>query len=74
MNDLRAESYDANEVESKKRSIAKRAAVAGGTIALTLGLFSLAGCDRPESEPPIINGGAGAWFYSYPEDESTEDE
>jgi len=41
MNDLRVESYDAEEVETKKRSILKRMSVAGGAVVLTLGLFSL---------------------------------
>jgi hypothetical protein len=41
---------------------------------MTLGLFSLTGCPAPEPEPPIIAGGAGAWFYSYPDDEYPDDE
>ena len=43
MNDLRVEIYNPEEVANKKRLISKRAA--GGAIVLTLGLFSLTGCD-----------------------------
>ena len=67
MNDLRVENYGEKDVETKKQSIKKRAAAAGGAIVLTLGLFSLMGCDpehEPERTPP---GGNGAWFCSYPE-------
>jgi len=46
MNDLRVESYDAKEVAYKKQSISKRMTVAGSAIVLTLGLFSLTGCDN----------------------------
>ena len=70
MDDLRVENYDENEVGAKKRSISKRVAVAGGAVALTLGLFSLTGCPAP----PMVAGGAGAWFHSYAEDEYTENE
>ena len=68
MNDLRVENYDANEVGSKKLSIIKRAAAAGGAIVLTLGLFNFASCC------PLVQGGAGAWYHSCAEDdECTED-
>ena len=68
MNDLHVESYGAQEVETKKRSMVKRAAIVGGAISLTLSLFSLGGC-------PIIAGGAGSWFHSCLEDdECTDDE
>ena len=66
MNDLQIENYDAKEVETKKQSLVKRAAAAGGAIVLSLSLFNLTGCSPP---PPIIAGGAGAWFHSCPEDE-----
>ena len=39
--DLRVENYDAEKVAAKKRSIKRRVAVAGGVVALTLGLFGL---------------------------------
>jgi len=70
MDDLSIENYDTEEVEIKKLSLAKRAAAAGGTIMLTLGLFNLASCDLP-----IVMGGAGAWYCSCTEDdcECTED-
>jgi len=45
MNDLCVESYDAKEVADKKQSMSKRMTVAGSAIVLTLGLFSLVGCD-----------------------------
>ena len=64
MNDLHVESYDAKEVEAKKQSLVKRAGVAGGAIALSLSLFNLTGCT-----PPIVSGGAGAWFCSCTVDE-----
>ena len=67
MNDLHVESYDANEVETKKQSLVKRATTAGGAIVLSLSLFNLTGCAYVE--PPIVVGGAGAWFHSCPEDE-----
>jgi hypothetical protein len=70
MNELRVEKYDAKEVAAKKSSIIKR--VAGSAIVVTLSLFSLTGC--PDPDPPIVAGGAGAWFHSYPDDEYTEDE
>ena len=58
MNDLRVESYGANEVAVKKQSISKRVAVASGAVVLTLGLFGLVGCvDEqipPVEEPPPI--------------------
>jgi hypothetical protein len=63
MNDLHIESYDAKELEAKKHLLAKRAAAAGGAIALSLSLFALTAC------PPIIAGGAGAWFHSCTVDE-----
>ena len=66
MKDLLVESYDANKVETHKQSIAKRAAAAGGAVAVTLGLFSFASC------LPIVAGGAGAWFHSCTECECTE--
>ena len=70
MNDLRVESYDANEVGVKKQSIAKRIVGAGSAIALTLGLFGLVGCN---SDPdPLPLGGAGAWYCSCPEDDCPE--
>ena len=72
MNDLRVENYDKKEVKAKKQSIAKRVTAVGGVAVLSLmGLFKLTGCPAPD--PPIVVGGAGAWFYSYPEDEQTED-
>ena len=74
MDDLRVESYDANDVGAKKRSLSRRVAVVGGAVALTLSLFSLTGCPAPKPDPPIVAGGAGAWFHSYAEDEHTEDE
>jgi len=55
MNDLLVENYDAKEVETKKQSLVKRAAAAGGAIVLS---FSLTGC------PPLVLGGAGAWYHS----------
>ncbi|MDR2966162.1 MAG: hypothetical protein LBU88_10365 [Treponema sp.] len=63
MNDLHVESYDAKEVEDKKQSLIKLATVAGGAIVLSLSLFNLTGC------PPIVAGGAGAWYHSCTEDE-----
>jgi hypothetical protein len=56
MNDLRVESYNANEVEAKKQLISKRVAVAGSAAALTLGLFNLAGCveDVEEQNPHAL--------------------
>jgi len=45
MDDLRVEKYDAEKVEDKKKLIKKRVALAGGVIVVTLGLFSLTGCD-----------------------------
>ena len=60
MNDLRVESYDAKEVETKKQSLVKSAVAAGSAIILS---FSLTGC------PPIVAGGAGAWFHSCMVDE-----
>jgi len=56
MNDLHVESYDAKEVEIKKQSLAKRLAVAGSVIVISVGLFN--SC-----------GGAGAWFNSCTVDE-----
>jgi len=84
MDDLRAESYNAKEVAAKKRSIKRRVAVAGGVVALTLGLFSLTSCvdrddrgnDRP-TDRPTPAGGGGAWFNSdleHLEDLEEEDE
>jgi len=73
MDDLRVESYEAKEVAAKKRSISKRVAVAGGVIALTLGLFGLTGCVdgcvdvRGRNDPPdfpYVVGGSGSWFVS----------
>jgi len=58
MNDLYVESYDAKEVETKKQSLVKSAATAGGAIALSLSLFNLTGCI------PIVAGGAGSWYHS----------
>jgi hypothetical protein len=63
MNDLHVESYDAKEVETKKQSLVKRAAAAGGAIVLSLSLFNFIDCF------PIVMGGAGAWFHSCPVDE-----
>ena len=56
--DLKVESYDENEVEAKKQSIAKRVSAAGSAAVLTLGLFNFASCE------PLVNGGAGAWYHS----------
>ena len=67
MNDLQIENYDAKEVETKKQSLLKRSTAAGSAIVLSLSLFNLAGC--VPITPPIIAGGAGAWFQSCPEDE-----
>jgi len=73
MNDLRVESYDAKEVADKKRSISKRAVVAGCAIVLALGVFSLVGCDSDEEydenrgrdeERYFVLGGSGSWFVS----------
>ena len=64
MKDLQVENYDVNEVETKKQSLVKRAAAAGGTIVLSLGLLNVSGCP-----PPIVAGGAGAWFHSCPVDD-----
>ena len=50
MDDLRVESYDAKEFVSKKQSISKRVAVAGGTVVLTLSLFGLTGCIEDTDE------------------------
>jgi len=58
MNDLHIESYDAKEVETKKQSLVKSAAAAGGAIVLSLSLFNLTGCI------PIVAGGAGSWYHS----------
>ena len=58
MNDLRVESYNTKEVVDKKRLITKRAAMAGGTVLLTLGLFGLVGCEdvnRAEERPAQID-------------------
>ena len=66
MKDLHVESYDANEVETKKQSLVKRAAAAGGAVVLSLSLFNLTGCPP---RPPIDVGGAGAWFHSCPVDD-----
>ena len=66
MDDLNVAHYDEKEVETKKQSLIKRAAVAGGAVVLSLSLFNLNGCSF---DPPIIAGGAGAWFHSCPEDE-----
>jgi len=76
MNDLRVESYGEKEVAVKKQSILKRVAAVGGAVVLTLGLFGLAGCvdDEERHDPPIVAGGAGAWFHSYPEYEQTDSE
>ena len=63
MNDLHVTHYDEKEVETKKLSLIKRAAAAGGAVVLSLSLFSLTGCP-----PPIVSGGAGAWFHSCTED------
>ena len=61
-------SYDEKEVETKKQSIIKRTAAAGGAIVLALGLFNFASCD------PLVMGGAGSWYHSCTEDEEcTED-
>ena len=74
MDDLRVENYDAKEVEAKKQSISRRVAVASSAVAFTLGLFSLVGCEPPQ-DPPIVAGGAGAWFHSYCEyDEYAEED
>ncbi|MCL2412022.1 MAG: hypothetical protein FWC97_10315 [Treponema sp.] len=66
MNDLQVENYDAKEVGTKKQSLVKRAATAGGAIVL---LFNLTGCPFP-----IVAGGAGAWFHSCAVDECECDE
>jgi len=76
MDDLRVESYNPNDVEEKKKLIKKRVALAGGVIVLTLGLFSLTGCDdsrRLTEQPTQVTeeeqifwrlGGSGSWFTS----------
>ena len=55
MDDLRVESYDSKEVAAKKKSIAKRAAMAGKTTVLALGLFGLmalpSGCEDIVFQP-----------------------
>ena len=63
MDDLRVESYEMQEVAAKKQSISKRVAVAGCTLALTLGIFGLTACTDREEEYYVV-GGAGAWFNS----------
>ena len=45
MEDLRVENYNLNDVEDKKKLIKKRVVLAGGAVLVTLGLFSLTGCD-----------------------------
>ena len=64
MKDLQVENYDAKEVETKKMSLVKSAAAAGGAVVLSLSLFNLTGCP-----PPIVAGGAGSWFHSCSVDE-----
>jgi len=70
MEDLRVEKYDTNEVEDKKKLIKKRVALVGGVIVVTLGLFSLTGCEdtrrRLTDSLPIfdVSGGSGSWFVS----------
>ena len=66
-NGLQVENYDVKEVEIKKQSLRKRAAAASGAIVLSLGLFNLTGCHL--FDPPIIAGGAGAWYHSCTEGE-----
>ncbi|MCL2805997.1 MAG: hypothetical protein FWD26_08675 [Treponema sp.] len=63
MKDLQIENYDAKEVETKKQSLVKRAAAAGGAVVLSLSLFNLSGCI------PIVAGGAGSWYHSCSVDE-----
>ena len=72
------ESYDEKEVEAKKRSILKRAAVAGGAAVLLSGLLGLVllqgSVDKEhveeqtpqveQRELPPMPGGSGSWFVS----------
>jgi len=78
MDDLRVESYDAKDVAAKKRSVLRRAAVAGGAATLLLGLFGLVllqgSVDKEhveeqtpqveQRELPPMPGGSGSWFVS----------
>jgi len=79
MDDLRVETYGANEVAAKKQSISRRVALVGGAVVLTLGLFSLTGCVNDEEyveeqtyqveeqdlqDLRIPLGGSGSWYIS----------
>ena len=65
IHDIHIEHYDAKEVETKKESLVKRAASAGGAVVVSLSLFGSASCFG-ESCSPIVAGGAGSWYHSSP--------
>jgi len=80
MDDLRVENYDSKDVEEKKQLIKKRMVLAGGALVVTLGLFSLTGCDDVRrfveeqpirvvgepvpSFPPIMNPGGSGSWFA----------
>jgi len=80
MDDLRVESYDAEEVSRKKQKILKRIALTGSVIGIVLSLFGLSVLGRtpgairdtptsPDHQVVVggwgLPGGAGSWFFSW---------